>query len=152
VDARVVPLGIEADTDTRARPGLLSRVPGTSIDFWTQPERIDTLEWFGSPEDMCRAFAGLSAPHDPHVAAALSLNDGGIGLPHADYPALWFKGGPEPGVLTFNYLARGRSGGLVAASLMLWRSGPPAGRVHGGPGSAGSAARRDTTAGLGFMV
>jgi hypothetical protein len=68
--------------------------------------------------DMCRAFAGLWAQHDPHVGAALSINDGGIGLSPVDFPTVWFKGGSEPGVLTLNYLARAADGSVVVASLM----------------------------------
>ncbi|MFI5911933.1 serine hydrolase [Dactylosporangium sp. NPDC051541] len=98
---------------------LLDQVPRTDLGAWTQPEMIDELEWFGSPMDMCRAFAGLWAQHDSHVGAALSINDGGLGLSPAGYPTVWFKGGSEPGVLTLNYLAQAADGTLVTASLML---------------------------------
>jgi len=97
----------------------LDRVPLSAITGWTGPEMIDTLEWFGSPIAMCRAFAGLWAQHDPHVTTVLTLNDGGLGLPAARFPTVWFKGGAEPGVLTLNYLARTADGALVSASLML---------------------------------
>ncbi|GAA3297023.1 serine hydrolase [Dactylosporangium vinaceum] len=98
---------------------LLGQVPRTGLGAWTQPEMIDQLEWFGSPMDMCEAFAGLRAQGDPHVGAALSINDGGIGLSPAGFPTVWFKGGSEPGVLTLNYLAQAADGTLVTASLML---------------------------------
>jgi len=76
---------------------------------WTEPRDIDTLEWFASPDDICRAFAGLHqlaarpalAPLDPIVSA----NDGGIGLDPAQWPTVWFKGGSDPGVLTLGYLS-----------------------------------------------
>jgi hypothetical protein len=97
----------------------LDRVPLTSLSGWAQPRMIDRLEWFGSPVDMCRALAGLWADHSPQVGRAMTLNDGGIGLPAADFPTVWFKGGSEPGVLTLNYLARAADGTLVTASLML---------------------------------
>ncbi len=97
----------------------VDRVPRTSIQIWSQPEMIDRLEWFGSPMDMCRALGGLWAQHDPQVGQALSINDGGIGLPVAQFPTVWFKGGSEPGVLTLNYLTRTAGGTLVTASLML---------------------------------
>ncbi|MEU4220600.1 serine hydrolase [Actinoplanes sp. NPDC026623] len=98
---------------------LLDRVPRTSIKAWENPRMIDQVEWFGSPVDMCQAYAGLSAQRDPAVDAALTLNDGGIALPSADFPTVWFKGGSEPGVMTLNYLARAADGTLVTASLML---------------------------------
>ncbi|MEV6845474.1 serine hydrolase [Actinoplanes sp. NPDC051411] len=97
----------------------LDRVPLTSLGAWAQPRMISSLEWFGSPLDMCRAMAGLWSFKDPQVDTAMTLNDGGLGLPSADYPTVWFKGGSEPGVLTLNYLARASDGSLVTASLML---------------------------------
>jgi hypothetical protein len=97
----------------------LDRVPLTSLGAWAQPRMIDKLEWFGSPLDMCRAMAGLWAFHDPQVGTAMTRNDGGIGMPAAGFPTVWFKGGSEPGVLTLNYLAQASDGSLVTASLML---------------------------------
>lgn len=98
---------------------LLGRVPLTSITPWQQPRMIDKLEWFGSPVDMCQAYAGLWAQQESPVNAALSISDNGIALPAAEFPTVWFKGGSEPGVLTLTYLARAADGTLVTASLML---------------------------------
>ena len=97
----------------------LDRVPRTALSGWETPRMIDRAEWFGSPRDMCQAYAGLWAQQEPPVNAALSINDGGIALPSAEFPTVWFKGGSEPGVLTLNYLARAADGTLVTASLML---------------------------------
>ena len=97
----------------------LDRVPRTALSGWETPRMIDRAEWFGSPRDMCQAYAGLWAQQEPPVNAALSINDGGIALPAAEFPTVWFKGGSEPGVLTLNYLARAADGTLVAASVML---------------------------------
>jgi hypothetical protein len=98
---------------------LLDRVPLTSITAWSQPRMINKVEWFGSPVDMCQAYAGLWRQHEPPVHAALTRNDGGIALPAAEFPTVWFKGGSEPGVLTLSYFARAADGDLVTASLML---------------------------------
>lgn len=98
---------------------LLDRVPRDRIAGWTTPRMIDRVEWFGSPVDMCQAYAGLWAQQEPPVDAALSLNDGGLALPSARFPTVWFKGGSEPGVLTLTYLARAADGTLISASLML---------------------------------
>jgi hypothetical protein len=98
---------------------LVDRVPRTSITAWQEPRMIDEVEWFGSPVDMCEAYASLWARQDPAIDAALTINDGGIALPSADFPTVWFKGGSEPGVLTLNYLARSADGTLATASLML---------------------------------
>jgi len=68
------------------------------------PADIETLEWFASPDDICRAFAGLqqlaARPGLAPLGSILSANDGGIGLEPAQWPTVWFKGGSEPGVLT----------------------------------------------------
>jgi hypothetical protein len=101
----------------------LDQIPLSRITGWTQPELINQIEWFASPADMCRAYAGLwrenSQPGQNDLGAALSINDGGIALDRAQYPVVWFKGGSEPGVLTLNYLARSAGGRIVVASLML---------------------------------
>ena len=64
------------------------------------PRDIDTLEWFASPDDICRAFAGLqrlaAQPKLAPLGSVLSASDGGIGLSPAQWPTVWFKGGSEP--------------------------------------------------------
>jgi beta-lactamase class A len=73
------------------------------------PTDIDTIEWFASPDDICRAFAGLqqlaTQPRLAPLGSILSANNGSIGLDLAQWPTVWFKGGSEPGVLTLGYLA-----------------------------------------------
>jgi len=48
----------------------------------------------------------------------LEVNDGGIGLPTAQWKSVWFKGGSEPGVLTLNYLATTRTGRTFVVSVL----------------------------------
>jgi hypothetical protein len=102
---------------------VLDRVPLSRIQPFPEPRMIEKIEWFGSPTDMCRAFAGLARQHtDPAlspVGGALSINDGAIGLDRSRYPTVWFKGGSEPGVLTLNHLARTAAGETVVSSVML---------------------------------
>lgn len=93
-------------------------VPRERIQPWTTPRDVEEIEWFGAPSDMCRAFAGLRSQHDPAVAHALSISDGGIGL-GADFSSVWFKGGAEPGVLTMNFLAHKADGRTLVSSVML---------------------------------
>lgn len=97
----------------------LATVPRTAIRPWTEARNLDSIEWFGSANDMCRAFAGLVGQHSPRVAAALSIEDGGIALDRAVYPTVWFKGGSEPGLLVLNHLARTADGRTVVATVML---------------------------------
>ncbi|MGH3759136.1 hypothetical protein [Actinophytocola sp.] len=96
----------------------MDSVPRNGIRPWTEPRTLE-IEWFGSPHDMCEAFAGLRTAGDPAVGHALSITDGGIGLDRASFPEVWFKGGSEPGVLTLNHLARTADGRVLVSSLML---------------------------------
>jgi len=97
---------------------LASTVDPTPLDQgsgnWTSPRSIDAVEWFASPADLCRAFAGLAARSQQAALAplgsVLSINQGGIGLGPSEWPTVWFKGGSEPGVLTLGYLARRSDG------------------------------------------
>ncbi|MFJ1763652.1 serine hydrolase [Amycolatopsis sp. NPDC088138] len=105
-----------------ARPAAvagLERLPLTGLTSWPAPEKIDQLEWFGSPDDICRAFSGLQKENQPEIGHALSINDGGLGLDKAKFPEVWFKGGSEPGVLTLNYLARTADGRALVTSVMV---------------------------------
>ncbi len=80
----------------------------------TEPRDVDTIEWFASADDMCRALAGLSSlatqPGLSPIGTALSANTGGIDLNSKSWPTVLFKGGSEPGVLTLGYLARDSQG------------------------------------------
>jgi hypothetical protein len=66
------------------------------------PTDIETLEWFASPDDICRAFAGLeqlaAQSGLAHLGSILSANNLGIELDPPQWPTVWFKGGSEPGV------------------------------------------------------
>jgi Beta-lactamase enzyme family len=87
------------------------------------PRDIDTIEWFASPDDICRAFAGLrqlaAQPRLAPLGSILSANDGGIGLDPAQWPTVWFKGGSEPGVATVGYLATNSKGQTFVVVVML---------------------------------
>jgi beta-lactamase class A len=120
--------GYAAQPSPAARRSYLANVvdllPLPSLEDaqeFTEPRAIDTVEWFASPRDICRAFAGLSrqaaSPDGEPVAQALARNDGGLWLDPV-WTTTWFKGGSEPGVITLNYLARTGSAAFVA-SVML---------------------------------
>ncbi len=92
----------------------VDRVPPGAEAAAATPRDIDSIEWLASPDDLCRAFAGLAAlraePRLEPLGPILSTNDGGIGLSATAWPTIWFKGGSEPGVLTLGFLARDRAG------------------------------------------
>ncbi|MEH3156999.1 MAG: serine hydrolase [Gordonia paraffinivorans] len=106
---------------------VLDRTSFGDWQRWTTPRDVDTIEWFGSPRDMCRAMTGLaeeaSRPSGAPIADALSINDGNLLLDPSQYPTVWFKGGSEPGVLTLNYRIRARDGATYVASAMLANPG-----------------------------
>jgi beta-lactamase class A len=93
------------------------------LEETTEPRDIDTIEWFGSPDDICRAFVGLQElSHRPKlspIASILSVNKGGLGLDPSEWPTVWFKGGSEPGVVTIGYLATNSKGQTFVVSAML---------------------------------
>ena len=97
---------------------------------WTAARDIDTIEYFASPDDICRAFAGLqqlaAQPRLAPLGSVLSASDGGIGLDPAQWPTVWFKGGSEPGVLTLGYLATNSKGQTFVVVAML---SDPYGRI-----------------------
>jgi hypothetical protein len=108
------------------RAAMLPRVDATPVGdlaSWTTPRDIDTIEWFGSPEDMCRAMTGLAQeatrPSGGPIADALSMNDAGLLPDPSRYRTVWFKGGSELGVLTANYRIVARDGTTWVASVML---------------------------------
>ena len=87
------------------------------------PRDVDRIEWFGSPDDICRSFAGLHQlarqPKLSPIGPILSVNTGDLGLDPTKWPTVWFKGGSEPGVLTLGYLATNSKGQTFVVSAML---------------------------------
>jgi beta-lactamase family protein len=92
----------------------IDAVPAGSEEATSAPRDISTIEWFASPNDLCKAFSGLSSLETASdlspLNTILSTNSGGIDLSPATWPRIWFKGGSEPGVLTLGYLARDSQG------------------------------------------
>jgi hypothetical protein len=89
----------------------------------TEPRDVETIGWFASPGDICRAFAGLqqlaARPRLAPLGPILSANNGGLGLDPARWPTIWHKGGSEPGVLTLGNLATSSKGQTVMVAAML---------------------------------
>lgn len=100
----------------------IGRVPLSKVTPWSTPRDLTTLEWFASPDDICRAYAGLEqrakTPALKPIATVLSANDGGLGLDSASWPSVWFKGGSEPGVLTLGWRAQAKDGTSYVTVLM----------------------------------
>jgi hypothetical protein len=86
------------------------------------PTDIGTIEWFASPDDLCRALAGLqqlaAQPRLAPLGSILSANGGGTGLDPAQWPTVWYKGGSEPGVLTVGFLATSKDQTFVVVAML----------------------------------
>ncbi|HTX62600.1 MAG TPA: serine hydrolase, partial [Acidimicrobiales bacterium] len=113
--------------DTAGRLRLLTttidRVPLDKVPTatWTVPRDIDSIEWFASPDAMCRVYASLdsmaSHPRLKPLAGILTLPSL-ADLPASTWRSVWFKGGSEPGVSSFNYLATTRTGKTFVVSVL----------------------------------
>jgi len=83
----------------------------------SKPNFIDQLEWFATPQDMVRLLTYLDRNASPETLAILTVNPG-IG---EDAARKWryfgYKGGSEPGVLSYNFLLRSRAGKSYALSV-----------------------------------
>lgn len=93
------------------------------LGLTAEPRYIDKIEWFASPNDICRAFVGLhQLSKDPSLSplpSVMSREDGTIGLDRAAWPTVWFKGGSEPGVLTLGWLATDSGGRTFVVEAMV---------------------------------
>ncbi len=82
---------------------------------WVGPKRIDSLEWFASATEVCRALMTLHRmslePGLKPIESILSLNRGGA-LDPATWPYAGFKGGYEAGVYNMTWLLRRDDGRL----------------------------------------
>ena len=83
----------------------------------SKPNFIDQLEWFATPRDMVSLLAYLNSNAGPETLAILAINPG-IGQ---DASRKWsyfgYKGGSEPGVLSYNFLLRSKAGDSYAISV-----------------------------------
>ena len=96
---------------------------------WITPREINTLEWFASADDICRAYTALAAlarrPGLSPIGQVLSINDGGLQLDPAQWKTTWFKGGSEPGVLTLAYLATTQTGQSYVVTVLAENPSQP---------------------------
>lgn len=98
----------------------LERLPLPDVrETWPHPRKIDQIEWFASPIDICNAYAALWRFDQPEIDHALTLNDDGLNLAPSRFPTVWYKGGSEPGVITLNYLAHTSDDRTLVTSLMV---------------------------------
>ncbi len=83
----------------------------------SKPNFIDQLEWFATPRDMVSLIAYLNSNAGPETLAILAINPG-IGQDAArKWSYFGYKGGSEPGVLSYNFLLRSKAGDSYAISV-----------------------------------
>lgn len=84
------------------------------------PFAIDTVEWFASAADLCRALDWLRVHTESGPAAplrdVLAIN-AGVQISHATFPYAGFKGGSEPGVMALAFLLRANDGTWYAIAV-----------------------------------
>lgn len=122
-----------AAADIKARRALLeadiARIKRDSIRPLGKPALIDSVEWFASAFDLCRAMnwiraqteagkarSGKGAGTDAAMARGILAINPGVALPAEKWPYIGYKGGSEPGVLNLTWLLRGASGKWYALS------------------------------------
>jgi hypothetical protein len=105
--------------------GTVDRAPLPAVaaaGSWIAPRAINSLEYFASASDLCRAYASLASlaarPGLAPIGQVLSLNDDSLALDPAQWKTTWFKGGSEPGVLTMAYLATTRTGHSYVVTVL----------------------------------
>jgi hypothetical protein len=91
--------------------------------FTVEPRSVETIEWFASPDDLCRTFSGLQRlakhPKLAPLSKVLSTETGTIGLEPPAWRTSFFKGGSEPGVLTLGWLGTTEHGETYVVEAML---------------------------------
>jgi len=96
---------------------------------WIGPRDINSLEYFASATDICRAYTSLAAlarrPGLSPIGQMLSVNDDGLQLDPAQWKTTWFKGGSEPGVLTLAFLAATRTGHSYVVTVLAENPSQP---------------------------
>ena len=74
---------------------------------WAKPVEIERVEWFATPEEICRTFAAIhrleGEPGMEPLSRAIRINPG-VPLDAAAWKSVAFKGGSEPGVLNLTFL------------------------------------------------
>ncbi|WP_336206180.1 serine hydrolase [Nonomuraea sp. LPB2021202275-12-8] len=97
---------------------VVAKVPLSDIKPWPAPRELDTIEWYASPDGICRAYAELAKLGDERIAEVMSITDAGLGLDKGQWPSVWFKGGSEAGVLDMSFLARSADDRTFVVTVM----------------------------------
>ncbi|GAA2392847.1 hypothetical protein GCM10010404_57670 [Nonomuraea africana] len=97
---------------------VVARIPLGEIKPWISPRELDTIEWFGTPADVCAAHARLRVLDDKRVGRVMSQSDAGLGLDAKKWRPAWFKGGSEAGVVALGHSATTKDGRTFFVTTM----------------------------------
>jgi beta-lactamase class A len=124
---------LASDVDQR-RDFLAGRVPPLAAELteeetwtWTRPRQIETVEWYASPADLCRAVATLDALAKEEALAPLpELLSAvpGVVFDARVWSYVGYKGGYETGVMNHTWLLErgdGRHFALAATINDPWQ-------------------------------
>ncbi|MBG0826434.1 serine hydrolase [Planomonospora sp. ID67723] len=106
---------------------VVAGLPVAADGYWAgqRPRKINSIEWFGSPRDICRAYAGLLKLDSDRLNDVMSANDAGLRLDPGAWPTVWYKGGSEVGVLTMAFLGRTAKGRTYVVTTLASDSRAP---------------------------
>lgn len=111
------------EADEAGRRAILEQISDIApadipLSEFDEPIHPDTVEWFATPQDMCRVLADLWAMGEP-VTQILTINPG---LPdeEGNFESIAFKGGSEPGLVAMNWLVERPDGRrfVIAGSVV----------------------------------
>ncbi|MEV4065612.1 serine hydrolase [Nonomuraea dietziae] len=97
---------------------VVAKIPLSEIKPWVSPRELDTIEWFGTPGEVCAAHARLRVLGDRRVGEVMSQSDAGLGLDAKKWRPAWFKGGSEAGVLALGHSATTKDGRTFFVTTM----------------------------------
>lgn len=99
-----------------AEKDRLGRSSVSIANLANKPKYIEDIEWFASPADISRLVAYLVREADPTTRSIMAISsDIGPG-DRARWSYIGSKGGSEPGVISYAYLAISKSGQTYAVS------------------------------------
>lgn len=94
-------------------------IQNLDVSLLAKPKHIDTIEWFASARDLCRAMDWLrkatESPKTASLRGILGINPG-LDVSKERFDFIGYKGGSETGVLNLTYLLRTKSGTWYALS------------------------------------
>ena len=122
-DERAAYLDADAEGRRAILDDLAPRPLEVDVSDITAPTAVDTLEWFATAEDVCRAHVALAERAEQEAGAPirdiLGANPG-VAVDEGAWSYVGFKGGSEPGVLALSWYLEATDGDryvLVAAAV-----------------------------------